>query len=234
MKEPTNSASFYDYVEFLENNKDWPRINRLRYLAEHRIDYKNVAPNDVVNFFAHIPPTSGYGTLKLGEAYLIKGDITKGIPLIKEGFKNASLDQNDLKYISSKFKDILGTEDFIERANFMAWEQEYWELNRTIPYLPKDYKELYHARFSLMTRSYGVDSAISKVPAKFIDDVGLQFDRMKWRRKRGRHDSALEIIEKFSAKPDLLVKPELWMKEKFIIARKNIDEKNIKKRTSYL
>ena len=79
-----------------------------------------------------------------------------------------------------------------------------------------------------MTRSYGVDSAISKVPAKFIDDVGLQFDRMKWRRKRGRFDSALEIIEKFSAKPDLLVKPELWMKEKFIIARKNIDDKKYK------
>lgn len=228
LKEPTNSASFYDYVEFLKNNKDWPRINRLRYLAEHRIDYKNVAPNDVINFFANISPTSGYGTLKLGEAYLIKGDITKGIPLIKEGFKNASLDQNDLKYISSKFKDILGPEDFIERANFMAWEQEYWELNRTISYLPKDYKELYQARFSLMTRSYGVDSAISKVPAKFIDDVGLQFDRMKWRRKRGRYDSALEIIEKFSANPDLLIRPELWMKEKFIIARKNIDEKKYK------
>lgn len=228
LKEPTNSASFYDYVEFLKNNKDWPRINRLRYLAEHRIDYKNVAPNDVINFFANISPTSGYGTLKLGEAYLIKGDIIKGIPLIKEGFKNASLDQNDLKYISSKFKDILGPEDFIERANFMAWEQEYWELNRTISYLPKDYKELYQARFSLMTRSYGVDSAISKVPAKFIDDVGLQFDRMKWRRKKRRYDSALEIIEKFSANPDLLIRPELWMKEKFIIARKNIDEKKYK------
>jgi soluble lytic murein transglycosylase len=228
LKEPSNSASFYDYVEFIENNKDWPRINRLRYLAEHRIDYKNVSPNDVINFFAKTSPTSGFGTLKLGEAYLIKGDITKGTPLIKQGFKNASLDQNDLKYISSKFKNILGSEDFIERANFMAWEQEYWELNRTIPYLPKDYKELYHARFSLMTRSYGVDSAISKVPAKFIDDVGLQFDRMKWRRKRGRFDSALEIIEKFSAKPDLLVKPELWMKEKFIIARKNIDDKKYK------
>ena len=228
LKEPTNSASFYEYVEFIENNKDWPRVNRLRYLAEHRIDYKNVAPNDVINFFAIISPSSGYGTLKLGEAYLIKGDVTKGTPLIKQGFKNASLDQNDLKYISRKFKDILGSEDFIERASYMAWEQEYWELNRTIPYLPKDYKELYHARFSLMTRSYGVDSAISKVPAKFMDDVGLQFDRMKWRRKRGRFDSALEIIEKFSAKPELLVKPELWMKEKFIIARKNIDEKKYK------
>ncbi len=101
----------------------------------------------------------------------------------------------------------------------MAWENEYWELNKTIPYLPKGYKELYFARFSLMTRSYGVDSAINKVPKDMISNVGLQYDRMKWRRKRGRYDSALEIINIYTNKPEKLVKPELWFKEKLIIAR---------------
>jgi len=48
---------------------------------------------------------------------------------------------------------------------------------------------------------------------------------MKWRRKRGRYDSALEIIDEYSKKPELLVKPELWMKEKHIIARRKIDQK---------
>ena len=225
LKDSNNQATFYDYVNFINENKDWPRIGRLRYLAEHKIDYKDTSPNDVIHFFKNTPPTSGYGVLKLGEAYLIKGQITKGTPLIKEGFKNAFLDKNEIKYVAKKFKDIIGPDDFIERAKFMAWEQEYWELNRTIPYLPKGYKELYHARFSLMTRSYGVDQAISRVPAKFSKDIGLEFDRMKWRRKRGRHDSALEIIETYSADPSVLVKPELWMKEKLIIARKKIDEK---------
>ena len=79
-----------------------------------------------------------------------------------------------------------------------------------------------------MTRSYGVDSAISKVPAQFINNVGLQFDRAKWRRKRGRYDGALEIINNLPDDPKYLVKPDLWFKEKFIIARSKINKKKFK------
>ena len=35
-----------------------------------------------------------------------------------------------------------------------------------------------------------------KVPAKFKNDAGLNFDRLKWRRKRGRLDSSVEILIK--------------------------------------
>ena len=64
-------------------------------------------------------------------------------------------------------------------------------------YLPKkDYQSLYNARQLLMSRSYGVDNAISKVPEKFKNDTGLNYDRLKWRRKRGRVDSSFRNIIK--------------------------------------
>ena len=31
-----NQATFYDYLSFIKNNEDYPRINRVRYLAEHK------------------------------------------------------------------------------------------------------------------------------------------------------------------------------------------------------
>ncbi len=223
--ESNNNASFYDYVAFIDKNNNWPRIDRLRYLAEHKIDFKEVAPAHVINFFQSIQPFSGYGEMKYGEALLIAGKETMAKQFIKKGFIRAYLSKDDFRYISKKYKYILTQEDYIQRAEYMAWENEYWELNKTIPYLPKGYKELYFARFSLMTRSYGVDSAINKVPKDMISNVGLQYDRMKWRRKRGRYDSALEIINIYTNEPEKLVKPELWFKEKLIIARKKIDQK---------
>ena len=223
--ESNNNASFYDYVAFIDKNNNWPRIDRLRYLAEHKIDFKEVAPAHVINFFKSKQPFSGYGEMKYGEALLIAGKETMAKQLIKEGFVKAFLSKDDFSYVSKKYKYILTSEDFIKRAEYMAWENEYWELKKTIPYLPKNYKELYFARFSLMTRSYGVDSAINKVPKNMISNVGLQYDRMKWRRKRGRYDSALEIINIYTNEPEKLVKPELWFKEKLIIARKKIDQK---------
>ena len=178
-----------------------------------------------VIFFEKKEPLSGYGKIKLGEAFLTRGNTKKAHDLIAEGFKTANLSSVEHRYLNKKFRNLLTKEDYIERAKYLAWEQDFYELRRTLRYLPSGYKELYFARFALMTRSYGVDSAIAKVPAQFKNDIGLQFDRAKWRRKRGRYDSALEIINNLPQDPKLLVKPDLWFKEKFIIARSRINKK---------
>ena len=225
LKEPSNNLTFQDYKKFIDKNPEWPRINRLRYLAEHKINFKNVKPKEVLKFFEKKEPLSGYGKIKLGEAFLTRGNTKKAHDLIAEGFKTANLSSIEHRYLNKKFRNLLTKEDYIERAKYLAWEQDFYELRRTLRYLPSGYKELYFARFALMTRSYGVDSAIAKVPAQFKNDIGLQFDRAKWRRKRGRYDSALEIINNLPQDPKLLVKPDLWFKEKFIIARSRINKK---------
>ena len=98
-------------------------------------------------------------------------------------------------------------------------------------YLPKDYQALYNARQLLMSRSYGVDAAISKVPEKFKKDSGLNYDRLKWRRKRGRVDSSLEILLNIKNNKNYLVRPDKWWIERSIIARSLIYKK--KYQTSY-
>ena len=225
LKEPSNNLAFRDYRRFINKNPEWPRINRLRYLAEHKINFKEVKPKEVIKFFDKQDPLSGYGKIKLGEAFLTRGEKNKAHDLIADGFKTANLSSIEHRYLNKKFRNLLTKEDYIERAKYLAWEQDFYELRRTIRYLPSGYKELYFARFALMTRSYGVDSAIAKVPAQFKNDIGLQFDRAKWRRKRGRYDSTLEIINNLPQNPKLLVKPDLWFKEKFIIARSRINKK---------
>ena len=76
-----------------------------------------------------------------------------------------------------------------------------------------------------MTRSYGVDSAINKVPIKFTKDAGLQYDRLKWRRKRGRLDSSVEILLEIKNTKDYLIRPDKWWYERSIIARSLIYKK---------
>ena len=71
--------------------------------------------------------------MKYGEALLIAGKETMAKQLIKEGFVKAFLSKDDFSYVSKKYKYILTPEDFIKRAEYMAWENEYWELKKTIP-----------------------------------------------------------------------------------------------------
>ena len=98
-------------------------------------------------------------------------------------------------------------------------------------YLPKDYQLLYTARQLLMSKSYGVDNAISKVPESFRNDPGLNYDRLKWRRKRGRVDSSLEILLNIKNTKSYMVRPDKWWVERSIIGRSLIYKK--KYQTAY-
>ena len=214
-----NNASFYEYQQFINNNGQYPRINRLVYLAEHKISTKKVSPKKIINWFGERKPFSGFGKIVLGESLISIGETNKGINLIKEGWITADLSRSEMKFFRKKYKKYLNTEDYIKRADYLAWENKYWDLKRMLRYLPEDYKLLYTARQLLMSKSYGVDNAIKKVPAKFKNDPGLNYDRLKWRRKRGRVDSSLEILLKIKNTKSYLVRPDKWWKERAIISR---------------
>ena len=221
----SNAASFYDYTSFINNNPNYPRIGRLRYLAEHKINLKTNIPIGVIKWFGGNEPLSDFGKIKLGEIYIQQGNHEKGSKLIKESWVKARLSKANLKYLRKKYKKIITVSDNIKRADWHAWEGKHWDVQRMLRFLPKDETALYRARQLLMSRSYGVDNAISKVPEKFKNDIGLQYDRLKWRRRRGRLEASLEILFKIPKDPITQVRPEIWWKERAILTRSLIYKK---------
>ena len=222
---PGNQASFFDYKVFIERNSNYPRMDKLRSLAEHKLSTSQISPKKIINWFDQNEPITGYGKMILGESYILTGNKAKGTNLIKEGWITAELSKNEVKFFRKKFKKYLNAEDYIKRADYLAWNSKYWDLKRITPYLPKDYELLYTARQVLISKGYGVDQAIKNVPEKFKNDAGLNYDRLKWRRKKGRVDSSAEILLKIRNDKDYLVMPEKWWKEREIISRALIYKK---------
>ena len=214
-----NQASFYDYMAFIKSNENYPRISRVRYLAEHKLSTDRISPKKIIDWFGSDKPLSGFGMMILGESYIQTGDVKKGISLIKKGWITAELSRSNMKYFRKKYKKYLNSSDYIKRADYLAWENKHWDLKRMLRYLPKDYQLLYTARQILMSKSYGVDQAIKNVPDKLKNDAGLNYDRLKWRRKRGRTDASLEILFKIKNDKDYLVRPDKWWTERAIMAR---------------
>ena len=220
-----NSAPFYDYNEFIINNENYARINRIKYLAEHKLSTKIMSPKNILEWFNNKDPLSGFGMLILGESLIDLGNKQAGVELIKKGWITANLSRSEMKFYRKKYKKYLNSNDYIKRADYLAWESKHWDLKRMLRYLPKDYKLLYTARQLLMSKSYGVDNAISKVPQKFKNDPGLNYDRLKWRRKRGRVDGSLEILLKIKNTKEYLVRPDKWWLERAIITRSLVYKK---------
>ena len=220
-----NQASYYEYKTFIDKNEDYPRIGRVKYLAEHKLSNDKISPKKIIDWYGTSEPLSGFGKMILGESHIMNGNIEKGITFIKNGWVTAELTKSELRFYRKKFKKYLNADDYVKRADYLAWNNKYWDLKRLLRYLPKEHELLYNARQLLMSKSYGVDNAISKVPAKFKNDAGLNYDRLKWRRKRGRVDSSVEILLKIKNTKDYLVRPDKWWIEREIISRSLIYKK---------
>ena len=61
-----NQASFYDYQQFIKKNNEYPRIGRLKYLAEHKLSTKKISPKKIIKWFDGNEPLSGFGKLNFG------------------------------------------------------------------------------------------------------------------------------------------------------------------------
>ena len=64
-----NQLAFYEYKRFIELNPKYPRINRIKYLAENT-NYllRDLSPNFIIDWFKKYPPLSGFGKIVLGQA----------------------------------------------------------------------------------------------------------------------------------------------------------------------
>ena len=229
LKTTRNGASFNEYKKFIEQNDYYPRINRIRYLAEEKIYLRNNSPTSIINWFEKYPPLGGLGKIKLAEAYLEQGKTDKVKELIKAGWVTAEIRKNDLGYYRAKFKKFLTSDDHIKRADHLAWERKYWDLKRMLKYLPTDQRALYNARQILMSNSYGVDNAIAKVPQYLKKNPGLEFDRLKWRNRRGRLEGSLEILYQNANRTDSqMVRPDKWWEQRESVTRSLIYKKRYK------
>ena len=43
-----NLASYYDYNSFIDKNENYPRIGRIKYLAEHKLTTDKVSPEKII------------------------------------------------------------------------------------------------------------------------------------------------------------------------------------------
>jgi soluble lytic murein transglycosylase len=113
-----NKASFYEYLNFINSNPNYPRIGRIKYLAEHKLSNEKITPGKIIDWFGDEEPLSGYGKMILGESYILSGQTYIGKKLIKDGWITAELSKTDLRFFRKKFQKHLNADDYIKRADY--------------------------------------------------------------------------------------------------------------------
>ena len=76
---------------FIDKNEDYPRIGRIKYLAEHKLSTEKISPKKIIDWFGASEPLSGFGKMILGESLILTGNNQKGIKLLKKDGLTAEL-----------------------------------------------------------------------------------------------------------------------------------------------
>lgn len=213
-----SQSSFEEISRFILDNPSWPRISKLHERAEELMHSSLGAPA-IMAWFGDREPVSTEGWVRLGAALLEEGKKDEAIAIFRKTWVNGSFTKSQERHFYRAYRRYLTREDHIERLDRLLWQGSYWPARRMFGKVNEDLQRLAEARFLLRHKRGNVDNAIARVPAELRDHPGLVFERLRWRRKKGRDASAREIL---LSQFDTMARPDLWFREREILARRTL------------
>lgn len=208
--------SFRDIAAFIDENPDWPYQRLLRRRAEEAMTDKT-SPARVLAWFGAHPPQTTDGRIRLIDALLKNGDKKRAAQLIRETWVTGSFGRKQENRFRRRFRRYLGKTEHAARLDRLLWRGNFVQARRAVRRVDKPTQHLAMARIALRTFRGGVDWHIRQVPASLKSDLGLRFERARWRRRKGRDQGAYDILRDI---PSSAPNAELWWNERSIIARR--------------
>ena len=216
MTKSGNSYRFSQIVDFVNKNPDWPRLKTLRNRAEEAIT-ETTPTHVVLTWFANRPPRTTDGKIAYGQALIASGRRNEGYTLLRDAWVNGRFSRRDEVLFMRQYRRRFTELDHWERLDNLLWNGHHREARRMFRRVSVGHRAVATARIRLRGRRGGVDSAIARIPASLRRDPGFLYERLRWRRRKGRDLDALEILKN---PPSNMVRPDLWSKERVILARR--------------
>jgi soluble lytic murein transglycosylase len=218
----SGAIDFDRYAAFLRRYPDWPRLGAVRANAELRID-QTIGYRERLAFFADRRPATRQGRIRLAEAELALGDAANGRALVRQSWIGDNFGQSEESFFLEQFGHLLTREDHAARLDRLLWDGREGEARRMLRRVDAGHAALAEARLGLQAMAPGVDGLVRRVPRALADDPGLAYDRLRWRRLKGRDDGVREIL---LDPPEQLGRPSLWWNERAYQIRTALSERD--------
>ena len=215
-------AELNDLKKFYSSNKNWPKVNSIVKKIENKMSFNDFKV--AMNWFQDNPPTSAIAKVKLAKLLLKNNFEEEGQWLLKETWISNTFTLKEEKYILNNFKSLITTSDNTKRIEKLIWKKKWGSANRQLKRVSPDIRKLSTAKIKLSRRRGNVDNAITNVPNYLLNEEGLVFERIKWRRRAKLEKSSLELLLKYNNNINY---PKKWWREVNYHTRKQLSYGNI-------
>ena len=210
------TPSFSELTNLIEKNPHWPQQRSLRRAAEAAISAES-DNEKILSWFAKNPPISSAARIRFAKALFAGGQPNLGEVLVRQIWINNNLSRSEERRFFRRYRKILTEDDHIDRLDRLLWDRRRGAAQRMLSRVPPDERKLGFARMSLIGSAAGVDAAVAKVPPHLAKHPGLVFERVHWRRTKGFHERARELLW---VPPQQLGRPEKWWRERRVQVRR--------------
>ncbi|HMR29951.1 MAG TPA: lytic transglycosylase domain-containing protein [Geminicoccaceae bacterium] len=216
LRDRRSEASFDSYAGFLSRHPGWPAEAELQSRAEDAID-ATVSGSQRFDFFADRAPRTRHGRIALAEALLAQGRDRDAAALLRQSWTDDSFPRAEEQDFLGRFGKYLTRADHMTRLDRLLWDGEAEAARRMFALVDADRQAVATARIQLRSSAPGVDQALAAVPRSLRNDPGLAYERVRWRRLKGRDAEANAIL---LDPPAELGRPDKWWDERSIQVRR--------------
>ncbi len=216
-------AGYEEVSRFVRDNPDWPAQIVLRQRAEEKMP-AGLPDAEVISWFDRFEPVTGAGALRYLRALLKRGDKQRAAEIARKAWREETFNRGDERPFYKLAKPFLERDDHLVRWERLTSARLASAAKRQARRLGRGYPELTEARLLLARKGGGVDRAIRQVPKALKNDPGLLYERARWRMRKKRLDSALEIL---MPGPKSVTNPERWWRLQRWAARWSLREGRI-------
>ncbi len=220
LSRPGSGNSFDAIAAFIAGNPDWPGQWTLQRRAEEAMP-PELPDSRVIAWFSEREPVSVDGRIRYGAALLNTGRVDAAREFARATWIDGDFGPRQERQFLNLYGAHLTRDDHEARLDRLLWDDRHRAAKRLLGKVSPDMRRLAEARSLLALRKGGVDAAIARVPKELRDHPGLVYERLRWRRRKGRDAAALEMLRNAPPSP---MRPDKWWIERETLARAALRE----------
>jgi len=223
LRSRNSGAGFHELTMFLKSRADWLQRALIRRRAEEAMP-SSLPDQAILDWFGARRPLTSAGGAAMAGALINLGRKDEARALLRSVWVSGGFGAQQERQFYKRFRRYLTRENHIQRLDRLLWNGQHYAVRRMYRRVNPDYRALAQARTALRRHRGGVDRAIQRVPQKLINDTGLIYERLRWRRRKGRNEQARALLTDV---PDDLVRPRRWWREREILVRRALRDGHI-------
>jgi len=221
-RENLNNLPYDRITSFIKRNPTWPDQDELLATAERNMP-QDLSTQETLAWFTTYPPVTGQGIERLFHAGISSGQSVAS--LVDKAWPKAVMDTKTQSDIINQYTQLISLKAHNARLDYLLKAEHYSLARGLASRLQNGYPQLVEARIALREGKRGGVDLVYNVPKSLQNNAGLLFDRVQLMRKDNNNVTASSLLNSASTLQDITF-PEDWWKERNIIVRRLIEDKN--------